>query len=82
MCNSNDKDYKKREPLNFNNIKHKYYLMPRSRFDLAGVVEPGDAGHRFRLNAALEDESLAVILLPDGGLARERWRFPVHLSVS
>lgn len=55
--------------------------MPGSWFHFHSVVEPGDTGYWFGFDAALEDEPLAIILLSDGRLARERWRFTVHLSV-
>lgn len=54
--------------------------MPGVGFHLDGVVEPGYAGDWLGLNAALEDKPLAIVFLPDGWLARERWRFTVHLS--
>lgn len=67
-------------------LKYRYssiisYLVSGSWCDLACVVEPGYCGHRFGLDTALEYKSLAIVLLTDGRLARERWRFTVYLSV-
>lgn len=55
--------------------------MSGAMFDFHSVVEPRDAGHRLRLDAALEDEALAIVLLTYGRLTSERRRFTVYLSV-
>lgn len=56
------------------------HFMPRTGFDFQRVVEPCYIGHGLGLDAALKDEPLAVVLLPDGRLASERRRLSVHLS--
>lgn len=64
----------------FRRVIFKTDLMPGTRFDFHATVEPGYLGQGFGFNATLEYKPFAIVFLPDGGFARERWRFTVHLS--